>query len=197
MVGHAFGVHGQAGVEQYYYVQKSEPLILVPIVHVETSRNWYVEARYNYEELQSGSIYVGKKFSKDFGSFYTSVTPVIGGIAGKFMGGSTGMNLQMEFGNFFFFSQSQFTFTPKSRGNNFIFSWSELAIEPVSWVFFGASVQYTNDLRSGKKMVEEGVVVGFNFRKWTFPFYGFNLGDEHPYFILGVNLGIGKQKEID
>jgi hypothetical protein len=197
MMSHALGVCGQAAFEQYYYIQKNEPLTLVPIVHIQNDRNWYVEARYNYEELRSASVYVGKNFSKESESLYYSVTPIIGGVAGKFTGGSAGMNLQVEYGKFFFYSQSQFTFTPKSKGNNFLFGWAELAVEPLPWVYLGLSLQHTHDLRTHGKVTEEGIVIGFNFRRWTFPLYGFNLGDSQRYFILGINLGIGQQKRIE
>ena len=41
-------VFGQAGVEQYYYVQGKQPVEFVPIVSFETGDSWYTEARYNY-----------------------------------------------------------------------------------------------------------------------------------------------------
>jgi hypothetical protein len=195
VMAHASGVCGQGAFEQYYYVQKNQPVTLVPVVHIQNSRNWYVEARYNYEELRSASLYIGKNFSKEIKSFYYSVTPVIGGVAGKFTGGSVGVNLQMEYEKFFFYSQSQFTFTQKARGNDFVFSWAELGVEPLPWMFFGLSLQYTHDLWNHTNMTEEGIVVGFNFRRWTFPLYGFNLQDQQRYFILGINLGIGQQKK--
>jgi hypothetical protein len=196
IVGHAISALGQTGLEQYYYVQKKQPVVLVPVFHFQSSRNWYVEARYNYEELRSASVYIGKNFvNKNESDFSWSATPILGVIGGRFKGGSAGINVNMEYGRVSFCSQSQFSFAPKSSSDNFIFSWSEVAIEPLPWLFVGASVQYTRQVKSRNTMIEEGLVLGFNFRNWTFPVYGFNLTDSQPYFILGINLGIGLVKK--
>jgi hypothetical protein len=196
MISYAISALGQTGFEQYYYVQKKQPVVLVPVFHFQNSRNWYVEARYNYEELRSASVYVGKAFAnKNESDFSWSAIPILGVVGGRFMGGSAGLNLNLEYGRISFCSQSQFSFAPRSSSDNFIFSWSEVAVEPLPWLFVGASVQYTQEVKSHNTTIEEGLVLGFNFRNWTFPVYAFNLTDSQPYFILGINLGIGLVKK--
>jgi hypothetical protein len=48
IVAQATAVLAQTGFEQYYYMQKKQPMTVVPVVHVQNCKNWYAEARYNY-----------------------------------------------------------------------------------------------------------------------------------------------------
>ncbi len=52
------------GMEQYYYTHTGGTAAYVPMAHYNTSNNWYGEARYNYDEFETFSLYAGKKFSK-------------------------------------------------------------------------------------------------------------------------------------
>ncbi|NJO25008.1 MAG: hypothetical protein HC867_03265 [Bacteroidia bacterium] len=53
------------GAEYYTYIQQQQPLTPVPLVYFQTNKNWYAELRYNYEELQTFSIYLGKNFQAE------------------------------------------------------------------------------------------------------------------------------------
>src|SRR5688572_15089237 len=98
----------QVGFEQYGYIKKNETMTLVPIFNYESSDHTYVEARYNYEDLNTFSFYIGRTFSgKDKLSY--SLTPILGAVMGKFTGGSVGMNGVLEYGDLFFSTQSQYT----------------------------------------------------------------------------------------
>jgi hypothetical protein len=191
IVALSISANGQAALEQYCYVQNQQPVVLVPVFYMQNKSNWRIEARYNYEELRSGSIYVGKKISRENKEVSWAVTPLAGLVVGKFTGGSLGVNMEVQRGKLFFCSQSQFSFTHSNAQNNFIFSWSELVLEPWPWIFFGTSLQYLKGTNRPMSTFEKGVVVGLNFRKWSFPVYAFNLTNGNRYFIIGVNIGVG------
>jgi hypothetical protein len=191
---HTLAVLGQAGLEQYYYVQKGQPLMLMPILHVQNSRNWYAEGRFNYEELNSGSLYIGKKFSIEKKELFLSATPLVGGIAGSIKGIAPGLNVSAEYNRFSFDSQTQYIVAWKDKGKNCFFNWSEIVYEPVKWLFLGGSLQTTCITGNRTRKIEGGVVMGINYRNWSFPIYGFNLSSSERYFILGVNFGLGLEK---
>ena len=67
----------EVAVEQYHYVGKGQPYVFMPIAHFQTSRNWYAEARYNYEDIETFSLYFGKSFSGEKSLGYT-LTPIVG-----------------------------------------------------------------------------------------------------------------------
>jgi hypothetical protein len=185
---------GQAGFEQYYYLQEEESMPIVPIIHIQSNKNWYAEARYNYEEQNSFSIYGGKSFTKTTEKFIYTLTPIAGGVIGQMNGGSVGLNTFVEYNNFFFSSQSQFTFSFKNQLQDFFYDWSELGYEPLRWFYFGCSIQHTFYRQSHQNLIEPGVVLGFTLGKWTLPIYGFNPFDNKRYFIIGINFRIGVTK---
>jgi hypothetical protein len=172
-------------VEQYAYTGSGLPVYVSPIAHIETSRNWYLEARYNYEDMGTFSMYAGKTFSWEKKAEYT-FTPLIGFMAGNMQGLSTGLNMEISRNAFYFAAQSQFSTSLQDYSNHFFFSWSEAGIETTDWMYAGLSMQYTQSFGT-RPLFEPGVLVAFTFKQWTFPLYAFNVTDNSPYFILGMN----------
>lgn len=176
----------QGSVEQYYYMQEREALTVIPMAHYQSPKNWYVEARYNYEELKTFSLYAGKAFSKESKLSYT-IIPMVGGVMGRFKGGSFGLNLDIDYERLFLSSQSQYTFSVEDRAANFLYSWSELGYNIWSWLFIGVAIQHTRLYNTKFALGEAGIVVGFSIGKWEFPVYSFSPMCSNRYFILGIN----------
>jgi hypothetical protein len=192
---HATALMGQSGFEQYYYLQKNTAPVMVPIVHVQSDHGWYTEVRYNYEEQNSLAVYGGKCFDRTSGFLSYSLTPIVGGVLGQFNGGSIGLNASIDYNDFFFVSQSQFTFSSNSNAADFFFGWYELGYAPLSWFSFGCSVQHTMFAQSEDNQTEPGIMLGFNVGKWSFPIYTFNPLNTNPYFVLGVTHVLGLTKK--
>ena len=184
----------QIGVEQYCYLWKNGNTTQVQLVHYQTSKNFYVEARYNYEEQNTGAIYIGKTFSSEDKLSY-SITPIVGGVFGKFKGGSAGFNGTAEYHKIYFSTQTQYTFSAQDETINYFFSWSELGYEIRHWVYAGAASQQTNIFKT-KGYLEPGVVVGFVFGNWTFPLYAFSPMSDKQYYVFGVNLNLGLRNKV-
>jgi len=176
---------GTGGFEQLYYLRSNEAGAVVPMAYYTTTNNWYGEARYNYDETQTLSLYAGKTFSRK-GAFSYSATPVIGGLMGRINGGSIGMNMDFGFENVFFSTQSQYTFSLEQRTNKYFFNWSELGYQALPWLYGGMALQQTNVYQAAGKF-EPGCMLGFSVRNWTVPVYVFNQAGGDPYFVLGVN----------
>lgn len=190
MVLFADKIPAQGSIEQYTYMAQNKTLTFVPVVRYRSTTRWYAEARYNYEETNTFSLYAGKTFSNT-GKLSYSITPLLGGVIGNFKGGSIGLNLTLDYRYFFFSSQSQYTFSGESESNNFLFSWSEIGYQPLDWFYFGVSAQHTYYPEINTESFEPGVVVGFEFGKWTFPIYCFSIGEVSRYLVLGINLDVG------
>jgi hypothetical protein len=173
------------GFEQYSYMGAGQLNTLVPVAHYESGKKWYTEARYNYEDLQTFSLYAGKTFSRE-NDFSYALTPMIGGMVGKLKGGSLGLNTAFSFRNFNFTSQSQYSVSADAQANNFFFSWSELYYQPLDWMYTGVSLQHTQVYRTNA-LVEPGLLVGFSFNHWTFPIYSFSPFGSERYFVVGIN----------
>src|SRR6476619_7539764 len=95
-----------ASVEQYYFTPTAgSEGMMTPIANFTTSNNWYGEARYNFDELNTFSLYAGKRFAGS-GNLSWEATPLIGGLMGQMNGGSVGLNFGIDYRKLFFSSQS-------------------------------------------------------------------------------------------
>src|SRR5262245_25135204 len=101
---------GQANInfEQYHVVDPNQFYTYMPVMHYQTKNNWYGEARYNYEEMETFSLFLGRAFTGG-NDLNFSLVPMLGGSVGKFKGVSTGLNVDMDYNKFFFSSQSQYS----------------------------------------------------------------------------------------
>jgi len=185
-------LYAQTGFEQYQYMGEEKLVTLVPVIHIQAPKNWYSEARYNYEEDKTFSLYVGKNFAKEKKKFSYSIIPMLGGMMGKYKGGSAGLNVNFEYKKFFMSSQPQFTFFSERKDKSYFFQWSEVGYELKPWLFVGCSLQQTYYKESKMNVIERGVLLGVATGKWTFPIYVFSPLDTSRYFILGVTFGFGK-----
>ncbi len=172
-------------VEQYSFLGGGQTSLLAPVAHYQTPKKWYAEARYNYEDIQTFSLYAGRVFSgKDNLSW--SVTPMIGGMAGKLNGGSFGLNSAISYGKFNFSSEAQYSVSAATHQDNFFYNWSELWYEPFDWVYTGIALQHTRMFASNS-LVDPGVLLGFSYNQWSFPLYSFNPLSSQRYFVVGIN----------
>jgi hypothetical protein len=175
--------------EQDNYLGESRPFCWVPVLSYCTSDNWYVEARANYEAINSASLYFGKPFKKKALISY-SITPIAGFVMGAFTGGSVGANVEMDYKKISFSSQSQYSFSIENRTTNFTYSWSDLTYQLKECVSAGVSLQQTRGL------FEKGILVRGVYKNLSIPLYVFNPTTNERYFVLGLNVEWGHEKKI-
>ena len=171
-------------VEQYHVVGQDRQYMPMSVANFTNNKNWYAEGRYNYEDLKTFSLYLGKTFTGGNQLDY-SVTPLFGGAVGTFNGISTGLNIDLEYQKLFFSLQSQYSFSTDNRINHFLYSWSELGYKPLSWVYGGLSLQQTRLYQTNTKL-EPGVVLGLSYRNLDMPLYAFSPFRRDGYFIIGL-----------
>lgn len=175
----------QGGIEQYHYISQAGFNAVVPVLHLQTKKGWYGEARYNYDEKNTFSILAGKTFSSN-NQWEWSITPMVGLTFGELNGWTTGVNFSLEKSGLFFNTQSQYTFSTTPSYDNFLFNWCEAGYQPLNWLYGGVSLQHTQ-LPGSAALIEPGIVAGICFKKISFPIYVFNTFNRNRFFILGVN----------
>lgn len=179
---------GQANInfEQYHVVDPHQLYTYMPVMHYQTKSNWYGEARYNYEDVETFSLFLGRAFTGG-NDLNFSVVPMLGGSVGKFKGVSTGLNVDMDYNKFFFSSQSQYSMPANPYGRYFWYSWSEVGYQSMKWLYAGLSVQHTHDRLTGDDL-QPGMMIGFTFNKFTIPVYTFDPFGNGRNFIVGFNM---------
>lgn len=174
------------GIENYNFLSSKEAYVWMPIVHHQSKKGFYTEMRYNYEDIKTGSVYLGKNFNKT-GAINYSVTPMLGIVFGKYNGGSLAMNIDVENEKAFLSAQTQYTVSSNEIESNFFFNWTELAYQPLKWFYSGVTMQQTKIYNASFKS-EYGVLIGFLIKKITIPVYMFNPLNKNRNFIVGVNI---------
>jgi hypothetical protein len=102
----------------------------------------HLEARYNYEALESGSGWIGYNFAgRDVVAW--AITPMIGGVVGNTSGVATGYRGSVQWWLLELFSEGEYVFDTRHSAGNFFYSWSELALRPVAWARVGLAEQRT------------------------------------------------------
>ncbi|MCW3118863.1 MAG: hypothetical protein JWM28_2945 [Chitinophagaceae bacterium] len=176
----------KTGIENYQYMADRSVLNLVALVHHTTKKNLYTELRYNYEDLNTVSVYVGKTlFIKGNSDF--SFSPMAGLVMGKYTGGSLAMNTDFEYKKIFFSSQAQYTISNDDKANSFFYNWSELLYYTRPWFFTGITIQQTWLCEIKMKTVT-GLLAGFKKNKWSIPVYLFRPLDREKYVVIGINI---------
>ena len=146
----------------------------------------HLEARYNYEALKTGSLWLGYNFS--VGKKLTlETTPMIGGVFGDITGIAPGYAISISYEPIEFFTQGEYFFDSAIHAGDFFYSWSELSYAPASWCKVGVVVDRTKAFGSNID-IRRGPLVGFKYKKVDFTTYWLSPGTRDATFIFTVNV---------
>ena len=171
------------GVAYGYLFEGGEGDFILPIVYANRGA-LHLEARYNYEDRDTGSLFGGWTFS--FGDETTlDLTPMLGAVFGNTDGIAPGLELDFNWRWLEYYSETEYVFDLEDHESNFFYAWSELSGRPVDWLRLGLAVQRTRAYET-ERDVQRGIVVGFSFWKMEVGAYYFNPDDEEPFGILSA-----------
>ncbi len=145
----------------------------------------HLEARYNYENLHTGSLWAGYNFR--WGKNLTlDVTPMLGAVFGRTNGIAPGCEASLSYKKFSASISNEFVITPSDTSNSFYYSWPEVTYSPLNWLTVGGVAQRTKAYHTARD-VQRGFLVGVNHKKWEFTTYIFN-PDITPTVVLEVGV---------
>ena len=144
----------------------------------------HFEGRYNYEALETGSLWVGYNFRLGETLVFEAV-PMLGGVFGNLTGVAPGWNLALTYKRFSLASQNEYVFDTGNCEGSFFYTWSELTYSPWDWLRFGLAVQRTKAYRS-ELDIQRGFLLGFSYKRVDLTGYVFNLGWTDPTTVLAV-----------
>ena len=150
-------------------------------------RDWlHLEARFNYEALDTGSAWVGYNFSG--GETVTwELTPMLGAVFGATDGIAPGYKGSLGWKKLEFYSEGEYVFDSAESATAFFYNWSELTFAPVESFRFGLVTQRTRVYQTDRD-IQRGLLAGFSFKRLDLTGYVFNPDDEQPTFILAVTV---------
>lgn len=151
-------------------------------------RGWlHLEARYNYEGLETGSVWFGYNYS--VGETVTfDFTPMIGGVFGDTDGIAPGYRASLGWKTLELYSESEYVFDTNDSSESFLYTWSELSWAPRDWFRIGLVVQRTRVYETDRD-VQRGLLVGFSYKSANLSAYLFNPDDDNPTGVVALTLG--------
>ena len=169
----------------YYYVPKDQSNYLSAIATANRDA-LHLEARYNYEALDSGSLFAGWKFAG--GDALTwELTPILGAVFGAKQGIAPGFEASVAYGMVDFYIEAEYVRDLEVQADSFTYAWSELGVSPLAWLRVGIVGQRTRVYQSDRD-IQRGGFAQFTIGKLTLGTYVFNPGDSADRFVI-VSLG--------
>jgi hypothetical protein len=155
---------------------------------ITADRQWlHLEARYNYEGLETGSLWVGYNFS--FGDkIKLDITPMLGGVFGKTAGVAPGLRGSLRWWRLELYGEGEYVFNTRERADSFFYLWSELTLSPVDWLRVGSVVQRTR-VDENELDIQRGFLIGLSYKRVEFTAHVFNPNKNKPTYVMAVSVG--------
>jgi hypothetical protein len=150
-------------------------------------RDWlHLEARYNYEELKTGSVWFGYNFSAGK-KLEFEVTPMLGGVFGDITGIAPGYTISIRYKAIELSVQGEYFFDAGTRSGDFFYNWSELSASPADWFRIGVVVERTQASASDSD-VRRGPLIGFKYKDVDLTIYCLSPGSSEANFVFAVTV---------
>jgi len=170
----------------YTYLQENDRDYVQPTFTAD--RGWlHLEARYNYEDYETASFWVGYNLS--FGKeISVTLTPMIGGALGETKGFAPGFRLNTEWWKLTLYSEGEYFFDAHSSSDDFFYNWSELSIDVTHGFRAGLVMQ-----KETHEDVRRGFLVGYSWDQKGFgevdlTAYLFDLDRDEQMYVFAVGV---------
>jgi hypothetical protein len=148
-------------------------------------RSWlHLEARYNDENLRTGTVWVGYNFTAGK-KLVLNVTPMIGGVFGRTTGIAPGCEASLTYKRLEISVTNEYVFDTRSKSGNFYNTWPQFTYSPWGWLQVGLVAERTRAFQTSLD-VQRGFLVGVTHKNWESTVYVFNVGFTDPTVVLEV-----------
>ena len=182
-----------APVEKAWSFSSSAYIYIVPDSReyvqptLTANHGWlHLEARYNYEGLETGSAWIGYNFSVGE-KVSLEFTPMLGGVFGDVTGVAPGYKHTLSWWKLQLYSEGEYVFDTDDSSESFFYTWSELTLAPVEWFRFGLVGQRTK-LHGTEFDIQRGFLIGLSYKQVDFTTSVFNVDASRPTVVLGISL---------
>lgn len=153
---------------------------------VTADHRWlHLEARYNYEDLETGSLWAGYNFHAG-SRWLVEATPMLGVVFGNTNAIAPGYEFSLTWTRLNLSSQGEYVADAGDQSKNYFYSWNELVYSATDWFHAGAAMQHTLAYQTPAD-VQLGGSFGFTRRGWDFTTYIFHSGLAQPTVVLGLS----------
>jgi hypothetical protein len=132
----------------------------------------HLEARYNYEDLETGSFFLGWSFETGENVTLTAV-PLIGVVLGSTDGVAPGVEVEIAYRRMALYAESEYVFDLEDSGESFLYTWIEATVAPADWLRLGLVAQRTKSYGTDLD-VQRGLLIELSHGSVSFGFHWFN-----------------------
>jgi hypothetical protein len=166
----------------YTYIVPHDTDYVQPTLRAD--HDWlHLEARYNYEDRDTASVWLGYNWS--FGKEVTlDLTGMVGGVFGNTHGVGPGYELTLAWKKLQLYSEAEYIFDCDDESASFLYTWSELTWSFTDWLRAGIVVERTKAYETDFD-IQRGFIVGLTYKHLDFTCSLLN-PDNDPIVVLGV-----------
>jgi hypothetical protein len=173
------------GLSGALYVLPDEDDFVQPTFKADRGR-FHFETRYNYEDRESTSFFVGANF--EFGDkVKLALTPMLGGLVGRTDAVVPALLVDLSVGPFEAYAEAEYVFDLDDSSSKFFYQWSELSWWPTEWLRAGVVTQRTRVYQT-ERDIQRGLLVGFALKRLDGTVYLFNPGDDDHFVVVSLGL---------
>lgn len=132
----------------------------------------HLEARYNYEDLDTGSLFVGWSFEAGESVTLTAV-PMLGVVVGSTDGVAPGAEIEIGYRSFALYTETEYVIDLESSADSYLYTWLEATVAPADFLRVGLVVQRTRAYATDLD-VQRGLLVELSRGRLSFGFHWFN-----------------------
>jgi len=146
----------------------------------------HLEGRYNYEDRNTASLWAGRRFK--FGKEVQFVlVPMAAIVFGNTNGMAPGLETEITYHKFDFYSESEYVVDFESKEGNFYYMYSELAIRPIHPLRTGLIAQRTKLFETALD-VQRGLFAEYYFGRFRVGAFYFNPFSSDQYWIASFSV---------
>jgi hypothetical protein len=145
----------------------------------------HLEARYNYEDLRTGSAWLGYNFNLNPKKIDITLTPMVGGVFGRTNGIAPGCEASLTYQKLNFWVTNEYVFDIGNRSASYFYTWPQITYSPVDWLHVGLVAQRTQAIQSD---TQGGFLFGLSEKRMEFTSYILDPGSKPTVVLeLGYN----------
>jgi hypothetical protein len=175
----------ELGLSGAWYALPDEEDFVQPTFRADRGL-FHFETRYNYEDRDSTSVFLGANFALG-DDVKLALTPMIGGLVGQTDGIVPGLELDFTAGPFEAYGEAEYVFDFGDTESSFFYMWSELSLWPTEWLRAGVVTQRTRVYQTDRD-IQRGLLVGVALGHVEGAVYLFNPGRDDHFTV--VSLGV-------
>lgn len=165
-----------------YFIADDDDYIL--LIGSTNRAGLHLEARYNYEDLDTGSVWAGYNFA--FGTeLAVAITPMLGVAFGRTNGIAPGYEASMAWDWLDVYIEGEYLIDQNNREDSFFYSWTELAASPTDWLRAGLVTQRTQTYET-ERTLQRGPFVQLRNRQLSVAGYVLNPDKAYRTWIVSI-----------